>query len=165
MPRQPTVRVKERIRAETENAALNLFFAAKEAWVDFRASGRIFKLKVLVVGSWLLLSAAGFVVACPGRPGPDNSLGAELVIAGDPEQPVFMIQNGSSDPWEEVTVVVNGSYRLSVALMAPGTDVTFGPKQLLGPNGKLAPADLRVTEIELRTDDGKARLMREGQVQ
>jgi hypothetical protein len=43
--------------------------------------------------------------------------------------------------------------------------VTVTPRQLLGPGGKVAPLDLRATDVELRTSDGKARLMKEGQEQ
>ena len=153
----------ERIKYWAEGAALNLWAILKEGWRDVRAADRYSKLKAGVVVAWLGLSMAGVTIACPEGFG--NSLGAELIIAGDTDRPVYMIRNASKDVWEEVVVVVNGTYRLSIPRMEPRSDVTFLTRQLMGGNGKLAPDNLVVSEIEVRADEGKARLMHEGRLQ
>ncbi len=153
-----------RFRSTAENWGLNLFSIGKDAWAQVRRADLYTKLKAGVLGLWAALAIAGVMVACPQGLTPGNSLGAELILAGDSDRPIYMIRNSSSDLWEDVTVVVNGDYRLSVPRIEAGRDVTFGPKQLLGPNGALAPTSLTVTDVELRTDDDEVRLMREGRI-
>jgi len=153
-----------RWRALAENWGLNALSIAKERWIEARRADVYTKLKAGVVGLWLILAVAGIAVACPQGLHRGNSLGAELVLAGDRDRPVYMIRNASSDLWEDVTVVVNHEYRVSVAQVEPGRDITFTTKQLMGSNGTLAPSDLRLVDVELRTDDDEVELMQEGRL-
>src|SRR5262249_37831623 len=110
-------------------------------------------------------SVTSLVVACPGSMGKGNALGAELVIANVADHPVYMVKNDGRRPWKDVTVVVNGKFRAAIAIVQPGTNITFGPNQLLAANGQLAPDDLTISELELRTSEGETTLMASGVLQ
>jgi hypothetical protein len=44
----------------------------------------------------------------------------------------------------------------------PRAFVTITPKQLMGDNGKLAPFNLKATDIELHTKKGSVLLLKDG---
>jgi hypothetical protein len=104
------------------------------------------------------------VVACPGSTIFDNNdLHARLVIAGERNAPIIMLVNEGKRPWTDVTVVVNENFRAAVAKVASHDSITVTPKQLMGPGNRLAPKDLKPTDIELRTAHGHAVLMANGE--
>jgi hypothetical protein len=146
--------LKERVTNEVADAALNAASVARDGWRGFQAANRWFKLKALIVGSWLVLSLTSLVVACPIGLKRRNSLGAELVIGQVADHPVYMIKNDSRRPWREVVVVVNDRYRAAAGMVESGSNLTFGPNQLLGANGQAAPKNLPLVKIEVRTAEG-----------
>jgi hypothetical protein len=147
--------MKERVKAIAADTALNALGVAKDALKDFQGSNRYFKFKALIVGTWVVLSGGTIFAACPGNPlAISNSLGARLVMAGDESRPVYMIKNEGDDAWEDVMLIVNDEYRAATPKIEPGGDITVTPKQLIGPNGKIAPTDLRIRDLVLKTDDG-----------
>jgi hypothetical protein len=155
--------LKTRLKSEAENVGLNALSMVKEGWTDFRRSNRFFKYKVLIVSVWMVLSVAGMGVACP-KTSAENDLGAQLY---QPEggSNVFMIKNEGEGTWQNVLILVNEQYRLAAPNISPHKDVTFNPKQLIGPDGKVAPAELEITDIELRTDSGRSKLLENGVAQ
>lgn len=165
---RPSARIqlplKERIRAEASNVALNVASIARESWQQLRGKDRLFKTKALIVGSWLAVSVASLVVACPGTIRSRNSLGAQLVVSVVAEHPVYMIKNDGRSTWRSVVVVVNRKFRAAAPLVEPGNNLTFGPKQLVGENGEVAPDDLEMSDLELRTSVGSAWLLEAGEV-
>ncbi|MGZ6140657.1 MAG: hypothetical protein ACXWLA_08270, partial [Myxococcaceae bacterium] len=107
-------------------------------------------------------------VACPGAPtlvGPSSSLGARLILGEQSEHPAYVLSNESDRAWEDVVVVVNHAYRAAISHVEPRAFVTITPKQLMGDNGKLAPFNLKATEIELHTRKGSVLLLKDGQPQ
>ena len=44
-----------------------------------------------------------------------------------------------------------------------GGTLTFNPKQLKGDKDTAAPQDLRITDLQLKTDDGHAWLIKDGE--
>lgn len=155
-----------RLKSGAENTALNVVGILRDTWADFRSSDRFFKYKALILGSWIALTVLTFAVSCPGGDlDAKNRLGARLVTAGEPSRPIYMIVNDSEKSWTDVLVVVNAQYRAAVADVEAHGNLTLTPKQLIGPNGKLAPTDLRITDLELRTGNGKTKLLKEGQPQ
>ena len=163
---QPETTRKQQAKAAVENATLNALSVAKEQWEGFRRSDRFFKYRVLIVGSWLLLSAGTLVAACPTSPfTPKNSLHARLVIAGDASRPVYMVVNDGKKPWQEVLLIVNGEYQATTSRVDAQGNWTLGTKQLLGANGKLMPAGTRIRKMVLRTGDGETVLVEDGELQ
>ncbi len=156
--------LKERIRAQVTNVALNAASIARENWQQFRGTDRLFKMKALIVAGWLLISAASLVVACPGSIRSRNSLGAQLTIAMVGDHPVYMIKNEGRSTWRNVVVVVNKQFRAVTPLIEPGNNLTFGPKQLLRDNGQGIPDDLQMSDLEVKTSEGSATLLEAGQV-
>ncbi|MGZ6029925.1 MAG: hypothetical protein ACXWK5_10935 [Myxococcaceae bacterium] len=160
--------LQSRIRTEAESTALNVAAILRETWEDFRNADRYFKFKAAILAAWAVLSLAGVFVACPGAPtlvGPSSSLGARLILGEQSEHPAYVLSNESDRAWEEVVVVVNHTYRAAISHVEPRAFVTITPKQLMGDNGKLAPFNLKATEIELHTRKGSVLLLKDGQPQ
>lgn len=153
----------QRLASGASDLALNAASIGREALEDFRRSDRFFKYKVLIVAAWAVLSTTSMGIACQGAGDPTLDFGAKVVVLTG-QRPAVMISNKSDEPWLDVTLIVNGDYRASVARVEPGKDVTITPKQLLGPDGKVAPADLVFRHVVMRTDDGKATLVEDGKV-
>jgi hypothetical protein len=158
---------KKALRAGAENTALNALGVLRDTWEDFRSSDRFFKYKAGVLATWIALSVASFVVACPGS-GPSNNLGAHLdsvppAVASDP--PLFFVKNDSDQPWFDVVITVNGTYKVALSTVTANGQVPLSPKQLLGPDGSVAPGNLKIVAIEVHTDRGNTELMRGGQIQ
>jgi hypothetical protein len=88
----------------------------------------------------------------------NNRLGARLVVAGSTREPIFMLVNDSAEPWLDIMVIANGTFRAALPRIEAKESFTLTPKQLMGPNGGLAPADLQLSELELRTSGGRVML-------
>jgi hypothetical protein len=160
--------LQTRIRSGAESTALNVVAILRETWEDFRNADRYFKFKAAILGAWAVLSLTGAFVACPGAPtllGPSTALGARLIMGEEPEHPAYVLSNESDRAWEDVVVVVNHSYRAAISHVEPRAFVTITPKQLMGDNGKLAPFNLKATDVELHTRKGSVLLLKEGQLQ
>ncbi|HVE84019.1 MAG TPA: hypothetical protein VND93_14275 [Myxococcales bacterium] len=157
--------VKQALREGAVDTILNAAGILADTWDDFRRQDRYFKYKAMIIGAWAFLTITSFFIAFPGS-GLDakNRLGAQLIEAGDKDRPVFMIRNNSRSPWREVIVVANGHYRTAVGTVEPnGGTLTFIPKQLKGDNDIAAPPDMKVTDLQLRTEDGNAWLKKDGE--
>ncbi len=161
----PKSDVRQRLQAEAANTALNVFAILRELWDDFRSSDRYFKYKALIVASWVLLSVTGFAVACPGSPNRNTNFGAKLIVSEPGGRRIYMIKNEGKQTWENVRVIVNGEYQVATPKIEPGNDLVFGAKQLMGANGRLAPEGLAVSTLELRTSEGDATMIKDGQQQ
>ena len=160
--------LQTRLRSGAESTALNVVAILRETWEDFRNADRYFKVKAAILGAWAVLSLAGVFVACPGTPtivGPSTSLGARLIMGEEPEHPAYVLSNESDRAWEEVVVVVNHTFRAAISHVEPRAFVTITPKQLMGENGRLAPFNLKATDIELHTKKGSVLLLKDGQRQ
>ncbi len=144
---------------------LNGAAAVRDTLSDLRSRDRFFKFKAGIVGAWALLSVTSIGIACPsGALSRSANLGARLVLAGDDTHPVFTIFNDGTEPWTDVTVIVNERYRAAAARVAPGSNLTLTPGQLLGADGTAAPSDLQVQALEVRTGDGDEVLMADGEL-
>ncbi|XXF80962.1 hypothetical protein P2318_14720 [Myxococcaceae bacterium GXIMD 01537] len=154
--------VSKRLASEASNAALNAVSILKELVQDFRERDRFFKFKAMILGGWLVLSALGIAVSCPKQGLETGGLGARVVDPKIKGRPTLMIYNESDEPWVDVIFIVNTDFRASVEAVKPGDFVTLTPKQLMSPSGA-APADMPMRNLELRTRDGKATLLRNGE--
>ncbi len=154
--------VGKRLASEASNAALNVFSILKELVQDFRERDRFFKFKAMILGSWLTLSVLSIGVACPKQGLETGALGARVGDPKIPGRPTLMIYNESKEPWTDVIFIVNADYRASVEMVKPGDFITLTPKQLMSSAGA-APADMPLRNLEIRTQDGTATLLRNGQ--
>ena len=160
--------LQTRLRSGAESTALNVVAILRETWEDFRNADRYFKFKAGILAAWAVLSLTGVFVACPGAPpilGPSTTLGARLIMGEEPEHPAYVLSNESDRAWEDVVVVVNHTFRAAISHVEPRAFVTITPKQLMGDNGKLAPFNLKATDIELHTKKGSVLLLKDGQRQ
>jgi hypothetical protein len=158
--------LKERVRGEATNLWLNGLSLVREAWTDFRAADRYFKYKVMIVAGWGLLSIAGFAVAFSGQAEgffPNNHLGGRVIVHREPDRTVLLIRNDSDKAWQDVVVIVNHRYRTAKGALKAHGMFSITPKQLNGDQNQLAPMDLTVTDVELRTARGHATLLEDGQ--
>jgi hypothetical protein len=158
--------VAERLRSGSANLGLNAVAVLKEAWADFRSSDRYFKYKALTIASWVVLSAGGLVVACPGQTGAlfaNNDLGGRAVVHREPDRTVLLVRNEGKKPWHDVIVIVNHRYRAAKGTVAAHDMFTLIPKQLLGEGNAVAPNDLTIRDVELRTSRGHATLLEDGE--
>jgi hypothetical protein len=159
--------LQSRLRDGAESTALNVVAILRETWEDFRNADRYFKYKAAILAAWAVLSLVGVGVACPGTPvvtRSNSSLGARLVVGEETEHPAYVLSNESDRAWEDVVVVVNHTYRAAISHVEPKAFVTITPKQLMGDNGKLAPFNLRATDLELHTRKGNVVLLERGEL-
>jgi hypothetical protein len=157
--------LQTRLRSGAASTALNVVAILRETWEDFRNADRYFKYKAVILVAWAALSLFGIGVACPAPSvHRDPSLGARLVVGEESERPALVLHNESDAAWQDVLIVVNGRFRAAISHVEPHAFVTVTPKQLMGDNGKLAPSDLRATDVELRTNKGSAVLLEHGQL-
>ncbi|MBX5483188.1 MAG: hypothetical protein IRZ16_15310 [Myxococcaceae bacterium] len=156
-----------RLKETATDTALNVVGILRDLWTDFRNSDQFFKYKAFIVAAWLVLSGAGFVVACPPSTGPSNNIGARIVRGKVLDSTVISVVNDSDDPWEDVVVVVNGVYSSSVPRVPPRDQVpdnrfTVDTKKLRDANNKPPPDSLEIQELYVRTSEGRADLIRHG---
>lgn len=158
--------LKERLREGSLDVVLNTRSVLREVVEDFRNRDQHFKWKAAIIVAWVALSVTSLGVAC-GTPGGSTTsdLGAEWVLAGDAVRPVFSIYNHGDEAWEDVVVVINGRYRATQGIVTPGGNITLMPRQLIGDDGVPAPSDLRATDVELRTREGRDLLLVGGKPQ
>jgi hypothetical protein len=154
--------VKQALREGALDTVLNAAGLLADTWDDFRNRDRYFKYKAGIIAGWLFLTVTSFVIAFPGEGG--NSLGAHLISTEVAGRPVYMIKNDSGSAWHEVTVVVNRKFRTAVGTVEPnGGTLTFNLKQLKGDNDVAAPPDMRISDLQVRTDDGNVWLIKDGE--
>lgn len=153
----------EKLRAGAAETVLNGAGLLRDVWDDFKSSDRYFKYKAMVLVSWLLLTVTSVGVACPRSGFGSNSFGARLVVAGDASAPIYMVKNDSPEPWQDVEVLVNGEYRSTAAQVDSNREITLSPVILYNATGARAPADLRITEIEVQIADDRVTLLQGGQ--
>jgi hypothetical protein len=162
LPPEPPKKVTaDALKATALETVLNSAGILRDLAGDFQRQDSFFKYKALVILSWLALSTTSIVVGCPGG-GVSNDISARLVVAGDAARPVYMVKNDSSDKWTDVEVTVNGRWRTTAGEVESHGDLTLVPRLLINPEGESASGDLRVTEIDVRTAEGEAALMRGG---
>ena len=161
---QQAADLKERLKSESANVALNAVSVVKEKVQEFREQDRFFKYKAFIASGWLLLSASTFGLTCARGVKQTGDFGAKLVTIHG--RASVSILNKSEDPWEDVIIVVKddrgAEWRASVARVMPTKEVTISPKQLLGSAGQAAPSDITIVGLEMRTSEGRALLLQDG---
>jgi hypothetical protein len=145
-----------RIREGAADTILNSFSILGEVVEDFKSSDRFFKYKAMVISLWFLLAIGSFGVACPST-GPSNDINAVLVVGNDGVSNVYMVKNESTEAWQDVEIIVNGTYRSTMSNMpAEGGNATLSSAVLFDDKGKRAPDGLNITDIVVKVRDPEA---------
>ena len=164
--KKPEGQVGKRIASEASNQFLNGLAMLKEMFQDFQSSDRFFKAKAGIIGGWAFISLVSIIIACPGQGVKTAELGARVIVLPNADRPkaspALLVTNTDKDPGENVIFTVNGKYKAIVDKVVPGGDVTLTPKNLMSPMGPM-PSDERFISAEMKTDDGKAELVKNGQ--
>jgi hypothetical protein len=153
------------VKERTADTVLNAFSILGEVLEDFRRADRYFKYKALVLVCWLAAVVASFAVAFPDL-APKNPIRAHLVVSGDAASPVFMVENLSNGPWQDVEIIVNGRYRATQTQLESNGGIALSPAVLFDADGRRAPSTLRIGEIEVRVTDpeGTVTLLQAGEL-
>jgi hypothetical protein len=159
--------LSQKLKAESANVALNALSIVKEKVEEFREQDRFFKYKAFIVAGWVFLSLSTFGITCArGGVKQMGDFGAKLVPAPGGRAGLTLM-NKSEDPWEKVRIIVKDNrgaeWNAFVPRVEPAREVTITPKQLLGSDGKAAPADITIVGVEMQTADGDAVLLENGQ--
>jgi len=164
--KKPEGQVGKRLASEASNQFLNGLAMLKEMFQDFQSSDRFFKAKAGIIGGWTFISLVSIIIACPSQGVKTAELGARVIVLPNADRPKsapsLHVTNTDDEPWENVIFTVNGKYKAIVDKVNAGGDVTLTPKNLMGPLGPM-PSDERFFNAEMKTDDGKAELVKDGQ--
>jgi hypothetical protein len=164
--KKPEGPVGKRLTSEAQNQLLNAIAIVKELVQDFRGSDQYVKAKAGIVGGWIFISLVSIIIACPSRGVQTTALGARVTVLPNAERsqaaPSMTVYNTDEDAWEDAVFVVNGKYKAIVDKIDAGGIITLTPKSLLSSSGPM-PSDERFINAEMRTKDGKAELVKDGQ--
>ncbi|MDY7230650.1 hypothetical protein [Hyalangium rubrum] len=160
--------VSQRLKSEASNVFLNALSIIKEKVQELREQDNFFKYKAGIIGGWALVSVLSIVIACPGQGIETTALGARVTLLPNADKPTanpsLTVTNTDTEPWENVVFVVNGKYSTrTIPKIDAGSIFTVTPRLLANNAGTPMPPDERFYQAEMRTDDGKAELVREGQ--
>jgi hypothetical protein len=151
-------RVKEGVR----DLARGALGAAGELATDlgdaYRKSTRYFRMRAVIVGTWVLLSMVTLWATCPAS-GPANALGAKVQLLSRNEPGVLtgtqvLIENDSSRMWREVVLTVDGGWRYERKTLRPQDKLVVSITQFRK-EGAAAPADLEPRTITIECDAGR----------
>ncbi len=128
-----------------------------EKWVeDFKRADRFFKMRLGVVGTWVLLSAVTLWAACPSS-GPSNALGADVQVLRESlvggEQ--LLVRNESSDIWTDVVLTLDDEWRYEHRTMRPHDQLVLSMSHFRK-GEQLAPRDLKPRHLSIRCGQGRA---------
>jgi hypothetical protein len=153
------------VKERTADTVLNAFSILGEVLEDFRRADRYFKYKALVLVCWLAAVVAAFAVAFPDL-SPRNPIRAHLVVSGEGASPVYMVENLSNGPWQDVEIIVDGRYRATQTQLESNGGITLSPAVLFDADGRRAPSTLRIADIEVRVTDpeGTVTLLQGGEL-
>jgi hypothetical protein len=137
--------------------ALPGFADRLRSWADdFRRADRFFKMRVSVVGTWILLSLVTLWAACPSS-GPSNSLGADVQVLRESlvggEQ--LLVRNESSDIWTDVVLTLDEGWRYEHRTMRPHDQLVL-PMSHFRKDDTAAPRDFKPRTLTIRCGQGRA---------
>jgi hypothetical protein len=123
----------------------------------FRKAGRWQRMRLGIVGGWVAASLLALWIACPSS-GPANSLGADVQVLKESllggQQ--ILVRNESDAVWNDVTLVLDGSWKNNQRTVRPREQVVLSPAQFQRA-GEPAPRDLRPRTLLIECREGRAR--------
>ncbi len=123
----------------------------------FRRAGRWQRLRLGLVGGWLLASFLALWIACPSS-GPGNSIGADVHVLKDSllggQQ--ILVRNESDEVWTDLVLTLDRTWRNEQRTLRPHEQVVLSPAQFER-SGEPAPRDLRPRRLDVACKQGSAR--------
>jgi hypothetical protein len=143
------------------DTVLNAKSLALEMLEDFRASDRFFKYKAAVLGTWVFLSIATVIVACPSaETAPTNELNArtriQKVAALDRQITALFIENGGETEWGDLLLKLNGTYSAAVPGIPAGRSAVIQIDKFSASDGKTPPESLIPQRLDISCSQGEA---------
>jgi len=138
--------------ARVTGAAMDL---ASDLTEGFRKSGRSFKLRTAVVGTWVVLALITFWVACPSAVGPgNNALGA--VVQLEPESILgsqIGIHNDSDRIWTDVVFTLDDTWRHEEKTVRAGDRLVLSLERFAA-GGQPVPRGLKPKKLQIDCEQG-----------
>ncbi len=125
---------------------------AQELTGGYRRSSRTLRLRIAVVGSWALLSAATLWAACPGA-GPLDALGAEVRVQEEVMGTQVLVSNASRRMWTDVAITLDGGWRYRIRTVRAGQRLVLATSKF-EKDGAPAPGDLAPRSLTVECDQG-----------
>lgn len=126
---------------------------AQELASGYRRSSRHLRLRVAVVGSWALLSAATLWMACPSA-GPLEALGARVRVQEEVIGTTqILVENASRQMWTGVAITLDGGWRYRTSTVRAGQRLVLAASKFER-DGAAAPGDLAPRTLTLECDQG-----------
>jgi len=119
----------------------------------YRKSTRTFKLRLLVLAGWAVLSVATVWLACPSS-GPANSLGAEVQVSEELLGTQILVWNSSGRMWTDVTLTLDGEWQWRTPTFREGQRLVIATNRFTR-DGAAAPVDLRPRSLTIECAEGK----------
>ncbi len=126
---------------------------ATDLAAGYRKSTRTFKMQVLVVGAWAILSIVTVALAWPTS-GPSNSLGAEVQVSEQLLGTQIVVFNHSDRMWTDVTVTLDGGWQWRTPTLREGQQLVIAASRFTK-DGAAAPLDLKPGSITITCAEGK----------
>jgi hypothetical protein len=121
-----------------------------------RRAGRFQRMRLGILGGWVIASLLALFIACPST-GPGNSIGADVQVHKDSllgQQ--ILVRNESDTVWTDVTLTLDGAWRRTERSLRPHEQVVLSPGQFER-GGEPAPRELRPRSLLVECREGRAR--------
>jgi hypothetical protein len=120
----------------------------------YRKSNRYFRMRLVVIASWVLLSLLTLWLAARSSEPSTNALGAEVQISESLLGTQISIENTSGRMWTDVRLTLDGGWRWRTPTMREGhTEVVAASR--FEKDGAFAPSDLKPRTLTIECDQGK----------
>ena len=122
---------------------------------DFKESNRYFKVKVSLIGGYVVLSLATIAIFPP--PGELNEIGARLnvsrteIVGGW----YFLVVNESSDTWKKVKLTFNDLYHSGYPALRPGKKKAFYFYKFEDAQGGPPPKNIKPRKLRITCSEGE----------
>jgi hypothetical protein len=124
---------------------------------DFRRADRFFKMRLGIVGTWVLLSAVTLWIACPSS-GSTNSLGADVQVLRESlvggQQ--LLVRNESGEIWTDVVLTLDEGWRYEHRTMRPQDQLVLSMSHFRK-GEQAAPRDFKPRTLTLECGQGRHR--------
>ncbi|HSN90947.1 MAG TPA: hypothetical protein VLS93_06940 [Anaeromyxobacteraceae bacterium] len=127
---------------------------AQDLSEGYRRSNRYVRMRAAVIASFTVLTLASLWIACPSS-GPTNDLDAEVKLAESFLGNQLLLRNESDGMWTDVTVTLEGGWRLDRRTIRPGDEMVVSVAQF-EKDGQRAPKDFRPGRVTIECREGSA---------
>ncbi len=125
-----------------------------------RTADAVLKKKAVILGIWLLLSAAAVLIAflpymTDGTRALDGRVRIQEVSSLNQRIVALYLENTGTDVWEKAELTVNGRYALFIPSVQPGTNTVAQLDKFKSPDGDPAPTSMPLKTLRLSCTGGE----------